>query len=131
MPFELAKMKVIGIISLCICITTSCFASEQNLYFHLHQSYSYLEAYAKSECITFPKQAKMHLILADKELKKAASLFEPELQDIWRLYNLGSQIKLQQVEQARDHVQSKADSLKLKHQKEWHDEIKECSLMSN
>lgn len=128
MPYKSKLFAVISVLGLAVSFRS--FGSDQDLYFHLHQTYSFLEAFAKGHCLTFPEQSKQHLVDADKTLGKANSILETELHEIWRLYNLREGVNLQRVEQVRDNVQSKADSLKLKHHKEWHGEIKKVCISS-
>lgn len=103
-------------------------ASEQLLYFHLHQSYEFMEAYAKGECPEAMTHIKNHLIAADSEFSGKPSVFSEPLKKIWSMYNRPSLVKTLSVENVRMEVQSAADLLGLKHQSTWHKELTICKL---
>lgn len=108
-------------------------ASEQDVYFHIHQAYEYLETGAKKLCPNATQRARAQLVEADRavgeELKngsKKKSVFETELKLAWKLVESTHPAELFEIEKVRQAVQSKADSLKLKHEASWHIETRAC-----
>lgn len=117
-------------------------ASEQGLFYCLHQATNILEQYSRGECRTQSDSVKKLLVRADKELgeimiqsksvrEKVSSKLEPELQILWRLYKRRDKLNISQVEAFRLKLHVKAKEANLKHNDSWHKEARLCGTEMN
>ena len=129
------------ILSVIFLTSTQVFASEQGLYYRLHQATRLLEQYSHCQCQDHYNMIKNQLIKADTELgkiilksskkSKTSSVFENDLQELWKLYNHRSTLKPDQIEAYRFQIHVKAESAHLKHQESWYKESSLCGSKNN
>ncbi len=130
------------VISIILMSSFSSIASEQKLFYNLHQATSLLEENNRKKCNSNNNSIiKKYLIQADKELakamieskeKKPTSLLEPYLHKTWILYkNIGSNKSLD-LEISRAKLHEEAEKMKLNHNEYWYKEVaKICSSIIN
>ena len=105
-------------------LSSTVYASEQDVYFHLHQAYELLEMHSKGNCPSATRQVKEHLIAADIENGKSKTAFKDKLDRLWTLFNSLPTTRTVDVERVRSEIQLLADVRLLKHQQSWHAELR-------
>lgn len=125
-----------GIFLFLALVPVQVFASEQELFYNIHQATRLLEEYSHGKCPSHYKAIQDHLVKADAELgtillkspKKAKILFEDDLRDLWDLYNRRATLKPAQLEALRLRIHEEAKLAGLKHQESWYKEAKLCDI---
>jgi hypothetical protein len=126
------------LISLILISTNFTHASEQKLFYNLHQATSLIEQNNRKKCNSDSNSIiRKYLIQADKELantmleskvKKSTSLLEPFLHKTWTLYKEYKENKLSQLEISRAKLHEKAKKMNLFHDENWYKETEKiCS----
>ncbi len=121
--------KIVAILII-IFSSFSSYASEQDLYYNLHQAYTALEMMVGGKCKQGRNIAYPYLIAGNKILgkltltnKQLKSDFTPSLRNLWTVWKK-EKIEMFDVELVRADVQTMADLKKLIHyKKRWHNEV--------
>ena len=109
---------------------TAAHATEQNVYYHLHQTYELMELNKKNGCSNAASLIKDHLKEAARELKgKQRSAFKDEYRHLASVASTLKRTPIDKVEKLRKNVQAKADLEGLRHEHAWHNELGDCSAV--
>jgi hypothetical protein len=115
------------VIFLCL-YSTYVAASEQELFYNLHQTYRAFESMSKGTCNKGKDIGHFYLKNADKSLgklisNKKTSVLEPSLHKLRKLWK-SKQVSVLDIHSVRNKVRNIADRLKLFHdEKRWYAEV--------
>ena len=124
--------------SLWLLFCKTCLATQQELYYNLHQATNLLEQMARGKCASKKLKVQRYLIAADKALdetvlekqsvssSKNLDSLEPELHNIWKFFNGISKNTHLVLESFRFELHSKAERMQLGHLDSWYREVRNC-----